>query len=73
MREYFKEQIDAGATVLFYAIENQTDDEPSRTTVVIHSEKLDNLSNLSNLEYVRNLADSGVPLFKKKLDNDTKL
>jgi hypothetical protein len=65
MREYFKEQIDGGSTLLFYAIENQADDEPSRTIVVIHSEKLDNIDNLSNLEYVRNLADSVIPLFKK--------
>jgi hypothetical protein len=66
MKEYFKEQIDGGSTLLFYGIENQADDEPSRTIVVIHSEKLDNVDNLSNLEYVRNLADSVVPLFKKK-------
>ena len=65
MREYFKEQIDTGATVLFYGIENQADDEPSRTIIVLHSEKLDNIDNMSNLEYIRNLADSVVPLFKK--------
>jgi hypothetical protein len=67
MREYFKEQIDTGATVLFYGIENQAEDEPSRTIIVLHSEKLDNVDNMSNLEYIRNLANN-VPLFKKKLD-----
>jgi hypothetical protein len=65
MREYFKEQIDVGATLLFYAIENYTDDEPTRTIVVLYSEKLDSVDNLSNLEYIRNLVNSGIPLFKK--------
>jgi hypothetical protein len=59
MNEYFKSQIDQGATeMFFYAIERE-----GNLTIQRHRGTLDSFP--TNLEYVRHLTD-GVPLFKEK-------
>jgi len=58
--EYFKSQIDQGATeMFFYGLERP---EPHTVSIMRHRGTLDIFP--TNLEYVRHLTD-GVPLFKE--------
>jgi hypothetical protein len=58
--EYFKSQIDQGATeMFFYGLERP---EPHTVSIMRHRGTLDTFP--TNLEYVRHLTD-GVPLFKE--------
>jgi hypothetical protein len=60
MIEHFKNQIDQGATeMFFYGLERQ---EPFTLSIQRHRGSLDTFP--ANLEYVRHLTD-GVPLFKE--------
>jgi len=64
MNEYFKNQIEQGATeMFFYGLEHPADDvEDIKIEIKSHKGTLDTFP---NLEYVRHLSD-GVPLFKNK-------
>ena len=58
--EYFKSQIDQGATeMFFYGLERP---EPHTVSIMRHRGSLDTFP--TNLEYVRHLTD-GMPLFKE--------
>jgi len=60
INEYFKSQIEEGATeMFFYGLETQ---EPHTLRIMRHRGTLDSFP--TNLEYVRHLTD-GVPLFKE--------
>ena len=60
MKEYFKSQLDEGATeMFFYGLETQ---DPHTLRIMRHRGTLDSFP--TNLEYVRHLTD-GVPLFKE--------
>ena len=60
MKEHFKNQIEQGATeMFFYCLERS---EPFTISIQRHRGTLDTLP--SNLEYVRHLTD-GMPLFKE--------
>jgi hypothetical protein len=59
MHEHFKNQIEQGATeMFFYAFENM---EQTRVEIKSHKGALDTFP---NLEYIRHLSD-GMPLFKE--------
>jgi len=59
MNEYFKSQLEQGATeMFFYALENA-----DQTRVEIKSHK-GTIDTFPDLEYIRHLSD-GVPLFKE--------
>jgi hypothetical protein len=61
MIEHFKNQIEEGATeMFFYGLERS---EPFTISIQRHRGSLDTFP--TNLEYVRHLTD-GVPLFKNK-------
>jgi hypothetical protein len=61
MKEHFKNQIEQGATeMFFYGLERQ---EPFTVSIMSHKGSLDSFPN--NLEYVRHLTD-GMPLFKEQ-------
>ena len=59
MIEHFKNQIEQGAEIFFYAVERS---EPFNVSIRSHKDSLDNFP--ANLEYVRHLTDS-MPLFKE--------
>lgn len=60
MNEHFKNQIEQGATeMFFYGLERQ---EPFTVSIMSHKGALDSFP--ANLEYVRHLSES-VPLFKE--------
>jgi hypothetical protein len=61
MNQYFKSQIEQGATeMFFYGLERQ---EPRTVSILSHRGSLDTFP--TNLEYVRHLTD-GMPLFKEQ-------
>ena len=60
MNEHFKNQIEQGATeMFFYGLERP---EPHTVSIMRHKGSLDTFP--TNLEYVRHLTD-GMPLFKE--------
>ena len=60
MNQYFKSQIEQGATeMFFYGLERP---DPHTVSIMSHKGSLDTFP--TNLEYVRHLTD-GMPLFKE--------
>ena len=61
MKEHFKNQIEQGASeMFFYGMERQ---EPFTVSIMRHKGSIDSFP--ANLEYVRHLTD-GMPLFKEQ-------
>lgn len=59
INEHFTKQIEQGAEIFFYGLEQQ---EPFTVSIMRHQGSLDTFP--TNLEYVRHLTE-GVPLFKE--------
>ena len=63
METHFKEQIDAGATTFFYAVEKRAETlEDSKIEIKSYKDALENFP--TDLEFVEMMLESMIPLFR---------